>query len=640
LAVAIRADYTNIAAGFIANLAGVYSGRANLTVWNIGNGILLTNRPGLSLSWAVAGDYPVTLTAYNDTWPGGVSATVMVHVVSQPVHYVSLNSTNPMPPFLSWDTAATNIQDAVDPAFPGAAVLVSNGVYRLGGRVGYGFLTNRLVVSKSITVQSVNGPVGTIIQGNGPTGDSASRCVFLEDNTKLVGFTLAAGATRNSGDTLLERSGGGVWCRSTNCLVLNCLITSNSASANGGGAFGSLLSNCTLTRNSATSSGGGAFGGLLSNCTLTTNAAYLGGAACSNTLVSCLVASNTASYSGGAAYGSVLLGCTIVSNADSGIDSCIATTCAISNNNGAGLGGGAYNSSLTNCLVFNNTAPYGAGAYLSVLTSCKVSGNQGSRAAGGYACTFVNSLIASNSAPLYPAGNQSTFNNCTIIGHTIGQALASCSAINSIVYYNAQNYAASFLTNCCTTPLSAGPGNFTNAPGFVDLLGGNLRLGSNSPCINAGNNTYTPAGLDLDGNLRIVGGTVDLGPYEFQTPTSVISYAWLQQYGLPTDGSADFVDSDRDGMNNWQEWVCGTDPISSASVLEMLSPAGTTSGMAVTWQSVAYRSYFVQRSTNLFAPVLFQMLVTNIPGQPVTTSFIDTNAPGLGPFFYRVGVQH
>ena len=88
------------------------------------------------------------------------------------------------------------------------------------------------------------------------------------------------------------------------------------------------------------------------------------------------------------------------------------------------------------------------------------------------------------------------------------------------------------LSYCCTQPQSTnGFGHITNAPLFVDLVGGNLRLQSNSPCIYAGNNAYAPAGPDLDGQPRIVGGTVDIDAYKFQTPTSVISYAWLQQYG-------------------------------------------------------------------------------------------------------------
>ena len=58
----------------------------------------------------------------------------------------------------------------------------------------------------------------------------------------------------------------------------------------------------------------------------------------------------------------------------------------------------------------------------------------------------------------------------------------------------------------------------------------------------------------------------------------------------------------------------------------------------VTWQSVAGVSYFLQRRINLGVSSAFTMLATGIPGQPVTTTFIDTNAPGAGSWFYRVGV--
>ena len=133
-------------------------------------------------------------------------------------------------------------------------------------------------------------------------------------------------------------------------------------------------------------------------------------------------------------------------------------------------------------------------------------------------------------------------------------------------------------------------------PLFEGYASGNLHLQSNSPCINAGNNAYTAGSKDFDGKPRIVRGTVDIGAYEFQGTGSVISYAWLQQYGLPTDGCADLLDGDRDGLNNWQEWICGTCPTNALSALRLLSARPTSTNVTVSWQSVAGVNYFLERA--------------------------------------------
>jgi hypothetical protein len=494
--------------------------------------------------------------------------------------YVDVNSASSRPPYTNWTAAAATIQDAVDAAEEGDEILVTNGVYHTGGRVVEPSpVSNRVAVTKAVTVQSVNGAAVTIIRGvqvPGTTNDvDAVRCVYLAAGATLVGFTLTNGATRASGDTAHGEYGpfgGGVLCESESAVVSNCTLAGNSAAWAGGGAFGGTLNNCTLTANSVfAGSGGGASSAILNNCTLT---------------------GNSAGYGGGASD------CTLLSN------------CTLAGNSAPSQGGGSFNSSLNNCVITGNS---GGGAFMGTLINCTVTGNSG----GG-----VFGQIHEG-----PSGG-------------IDAAILH----NCIVYYNQGfNYSLCLLDYSCTTPLPSGAGdsvgNITNAPLFVNEAGGNLRLQPNSPCINAGNNAYAPPGLDLDGNSRITGGTVDIGAYELQQPTSVISYAWLQHYGLQTDGTADFADPDHDGMNNWQEWRCGTSPTDPLSTLRLLQPAVTSTDVTVRWQSIAGVNYVLERSTNLSAlPWAFSVVATNLPGRPGTTTYIDRSALGGGPFFYRVEV--
>ena len=107
-----------------------------------------------------------------------------------------------------------------------------------------------------MTVRSVNGPAVTQIVGYQVTGTTngpeAVRCVYLTSGAVLAGFTVTNGATGRFTYYYDERngSGGGVWCEGSSAVVSNCVLTGNSASSYGGGAYEGTLNNCTLTANS------------------------------------------------------------------------------------------------------------------------------------------------------------------------------------------------------------------------------------------------------------------------------------------------------------------------------------------------------------------------------------------------------
>jgi hypothetical protein len=503
--------------------------------------------------------------------------------------YVDVNSTNPTPPYADLTTAAVSIQDAVDAATNGDLILVNDGVYQNGYRVtkhnSSGFPTtsyddtNRVVLDKPVTVQSLNGSAAAFINGGG-----VYRCVYLTNNAVLSGFTLTNGVAG--------------WIATTQ--TFHGPVTTTNASEGGGvagttpfGSTGAVASNCVLIANMAYCNGGGAYGVGLVNCTVAGNTAKSGGGACFAALVNCLVTGNSAQTNG--ISFSEPYAPSVQPGGGGGLNECSAANCLIVSNN-AFEGGGVYNArGLENCTIVNNSAASYGGVYLNGLSSSPYA----------YA---TNCIIYFNNA-----GTNANFGATNL-----------------------------FSDRCCTTPMPVGGiGNITNDPTFVNYAGGDFHLQSNSPCINSGNHAANTNSTDLDGNPRIVGGTVDIGAYEFQTPASVLSYAWAMQYGLPTDGSADYVDSDGDGMNNWQEFIAGTDPTNAVSVLQMTTayPANNFNWAVVKWQSVNTRTYYLQRSTNLGAQPSFTTIQSNIVGEAGTTITIDATATNGSAFFYRVGVQ-
>jgi hypothetical protein len=559
LAVALQASYTNVAVGFADSFTGTIVGNASLSTWDFGDGTVVSNQLNTTHSWMAAGDYPVVFIAYDNFNPEGVRASTTVHVRSR-IRYVALNAVNPVAPYSSWATAATNIQDAVDVAYLSDEVLVTNGIYQTGGRLVPGdSTTNRVAVTNAVTVQSVNGPAATIIQGYqvpGTTnGSGAVRCIYLANNSSLIGFTLAGGATQTGSGS---NTGGGVKCQSISAVLSNCVVAGNVA-VFGGGAFSGTFYYCVLSNNIAQNTGGGGY---------------------------------TSGYTGGNSGNPIV----------------------------------TYNSCFNNCLFTGNTAAFGgavaAVAYVGTafVNNCTICGNSATLQGGGLG-SF--SGVMPMFAPSFVSAS-----NCIVYGNT---------APTGANYFN-----SGFLTikYCCTVPLPTnGTGNFTNDPLFANPANGDFHLQPNSPCINAGNNAYITTSFDLDGNPRIAGGTVDIGAYEFQSPSSVLSYAWAQQFGLPTDGSADFADTDADGLNNWQEWIAGTVPTDVSSVLKMFSASNNVPGVSVSWQSVSGKNYFLQRATDLAVQPAFSALQSNLVGQAVSTTYTDTTATNGGPYFYRVGVQ-
>ncbi|MCX7003286.1 MAG: right-handed parallel beta-helix repeat-containing protein, partial [bacterium] len=194
------------------------------------------------------------------------------------------------------------------------------------------------------------------------------------------------------------------------------------------------------------------------------------------------------------------------------------------------------------CLITKNTSGiYGGGIDIEkpgTIERCRITDNSAAGGGGigslnGSSGTIRNCLMAHNAAGdgggLYLGGTYTVENN-TIVDNSAGDQgggaynySGSSVLRNNIIYHNSAargiNVQGAFVqSSSCIWPLSAGAGNISNAPAFIDRATRDYHLSTASDCVNAGaNQGWMSGGSDLEGSARIANGLVDIGAYELST---------------------------------------------------------------------------------------------------------------------------
>ena len=431
-------------------------------------------------------------------------------------------------------------------------IILADGIYKTTdyGKGAFAYFSNE---DNNLTIKGSN-PNKVIL-----SGDNKNQILnFQSDENvtlKLENLTFKDGNTSNNGGgvycknnlivndcTFINNSayiGGGFYAGSaivTNSTFVNngatIYIDDNSYSSGGGGGFcagSAIVNNSTFTNNSCSSGAGGGFytssDVIVNNSTFTKNNAGAGGGFLSNSEADISNSTFTNNSAGGAGGGFVSL--------EASVDT------SLFDNNSANGAGGFYSLSVAavaNSIFTNNSATkgYGGGFYSAELTavinSIFTNNSAGEGVGGGFYSAnpsysnkaisiVINSLFANNENAIYLETNKNYIYNSVFINNSNydinGESDAKILALNNnyIDLYNTVN-----VTNIPSNNIFKG----VNL-GFVDAKDGNYHLTAASGLINKGTTdiniseipSFKLLPVDLDGNPRIVGNSIDIGPYEF-----------------------------------------------------------------------------------------------------------------------------
>ncbi|MCX6344426.1 MAG: hypothetical protein NT018_05050 [Armatimonadetes bacterium] len=493
----------------------------------------------------------------------------------------------------SWGSPKQTIQAGINTAISGDEVWVCMGTYlecitlKNGVALYGGFVGTETNLSERPAFPRASPDANeTILDGN-QLGSVVTVPSGSGSGARVDGFTIRNGrATSDTG-----YGGGGIYSVDASPIIVNNLITSNAAGCGGGVCCYSgapVISNNTISGNYASnyggyymSSNGGAIYCQVSTATISNN----------------VIKNNTASFmSGGYGIESSAFGGGIAASGGSVI---VSGNLIESNNvyaDGGSMsvsayGGGAYVSGGSPQLL--NNIVKGNQASSSYMDSGGGAGGAFS-SGGGIECdncspTISGNLVVNNWAsasassmnpdPWFPQpsgsavgggvglmchGNSATITNNTISTNTVSGSSASNGGgifcilgANSHVANNiiAFSTAGGGIYSGGTAPalrnndvyqnnwynysgVSAGAGDISADPLFVNTGGGDFHLAFGSPCINAGWNLAPdiPA-LDMDGQPRIMGGIVDIGADEYW-----LSAATVQEAKLAADDASADID--------------------------------------------------------------------------------------------------
>lgn len=473
--------------------------------------------------------------------------TLFSTVVEGAVRRVKFDAPGPSHDGQSWATAYLTIQDgladsqsteiwvaagAYKPAAPGTPIDLVAGKKVFGGFNG----TESLLTQRNLDPFSN----GTIISGDLGSGAFATTVVrgnvtMSSLTTWLDGFTITGGKRTTSGNgcgisltggasptiqncriignvgsSTVTTSGGGLYCiNGSNPAIDKCTFENNSAAS--GGAISSnstpIITNCIFKNNGATGSSG-AGGAILfaqtavmptiTSCTFVDNYAFGstgGGGAISNNcrdsgptmglldIKNSIFIGNLSQFDGGGAIANNSL-------AELRTENCLfLRNVALRNGGAIRNSGSSADAVIVNCTFYANVALLGA------VDTNGLGG--GLRLESGATATISNSVFWNNT------GNDSVLERQQISFVTAAPSIKNCSIKDLIP------------GGMFDSPTNTN--NLGSDPAFLNEVVDNLRLRSNSPCLNNGLNSTVTTTTDLDGtgHTRILTTTVDRGAYEY-----------------------------------------------------------------------------------------------------------------------------